>query len=145
MHTMHEAGWSREKNDADNRRTRGSILRAAISNASNGRTSRLWTRAALFEHAVAPEQARAVPVEHSAPPQWIEGHPSSILRFRSRLERHPSSILRLRGRLERPFRASCGSEPGATTETSAGAMFSRKAEVMNAQIASETPEARRKL
>ena len=32
----------------------GSILRAAISTASNERTSRLWTRAALFEHAAAP-------------------------------------------------------------------------------------------
>ena len=59
---MHEARWNREKDDADNRRTRASILRAAISKASNERTSRQWARAPLFEHAVAPEQARAAPV-----------------------------------------------------------------------------------
>ena len=120
---MHEAKWSRAKADADKRRTGASPFRAAISNARNERTSRLWARAALFEHAAAPGQARAAPVEHSAPPGWLERHPSSILRFRGRLERHPSSILRLRGRLdrhfssilrlrgglERPFRAICGS------------------------------------
>ena len=115
MHTMHEARWSREKDDADNRRTRGSILRAAISNASNERTSRLWARAALFEHAVAPEQARAAPVEHSALPRRLGGHQSSISRFRSRFERHLSSILRLWGTLERPFRASCGAGPGSSS------------------------------
>ena len=123
---MHEAKWSRAKVDADNRRTGGSTFRAAISSARNERTSRLWARAALFEHAAAPGQARAAPVEHSAPPGWLERHPSSILRFRGRLERHPSSILRLRGRLdqhfsrilrlrgrlERPFRAICGSGAG---------------------------------
>ena len=120
---MHAARWSRAKVDADNRRTGGSIFRAAISSARNERTSRLWARAALFEHAVAPRQARAAPVEHSAPRGWLERHLSSILRFRGRLERHPSgilrlqgrlerhfsSILRLRGGLERPFRAICGS------------------------------------
>ena len=119
---MHEARWSRAKVDADNRRTGGSIFRAAISSARNERTSRLWARAALFEHAAAPGQARAAPVEHPAPPGWLELHPSSILWFRGELERHPSSILRLRGkldwhfssflrlrgRLERPFRAICG-------------------------------------
>ena len=125
---MHEAKWNRAKADADKRRTGGSTLRTAISNARNERTSRLWARAALFEHAAAPGQARAAPVEHSAPPGWLERHPSSILRFRGRLERHPSSILRLRGRLERhfssilrlrgglerPFRGSCGSEVGSS-------------------------------
>ena len=122
---MHEARWSRAKDDADKRRTRGSIFRAAISSARNERTSRLWARAALFEHAAAPGQARAAPVErsaasgqaraapvaHSAVPGRLERRPSSILRLQGRLERHPSSILRLRGRLERPFRAICG--PGA--------------------------------
>ena len=123
---MHEAKWSRAKADADKRRTGGSTFRAAISNARNERTSRLWARAALFEHAAAPGQARAAPVEHSAPPGWLERHPSSILRFRARLERHPSSILRLRGRLERhfssilrlrerPFRAICGSRVGSSS------------------------------
>ena len=70
---MHEARWNREKDDADNRRTRASILRAAISNASNERTSPQWARAALFEHAVAmaPEQAPAAPVEHSALPDEL--------------------------------------------------------------------------
>ena len=111
---MHEARWNRAKEDADNRRTRASILRAAISNASNERTSRQWARAALFEHAVAPEEARAAPVEHSALPRWLEGHQSSISRFRSRFERHLSSILRLQGTLERPFRASCGAGPGSS-------------------------------
>ena len=122
MHNKHEAKWSRAKADADKRRTGGSTFRAAISNARNERTSRLWARAALFEHApvehmprlwvaraapvehsAAPGQARAAPVEHSAPQGWLERHPSSILRFRGRLERHPSSILRLQGRLERHF------------------------------------------
>ena len=100
---MHEAKWSRAKVDADKRRTGGRTFRAAISNARNERTSRLWARATLFEHAAAPGQARAAPVEHSAPPGWLERHPSSILRFRGRLERHPSSILWLRGRLEQHF------------------------------------------
>ena len=40
--------------NADDRRSRANILRVAISNASNERTSRQWARAALFEHAVAP-------------------------------------------------------------------------------------------
>ena len=65
---MHEAKWSRAKADADKRRTGGSTFRAAISNARNERTSRLWARAALFEHAAAPGQARAAPVDRSAPP-----------------------------------------------------------------------------
>ena len=99
---MHEAKWNREKDDTDNKRTRASILRTAISNASNERTSRQWARGELFEHAVAPEQARAAPVEHSALPRWLERHQSSILLFRSRSERHSSSILRLRSRLGRP-------------------------------------------
>ena len=111
---MHEARWNRAKDDAGNRRTRASILRAAISNASNERTSRQWVRAALFEHAVAPEEARAAPVEHSALPRWRGGHQSSISRFRNRFERHLSSILRLRGTLGRPFRASCGAGPGSS-------------------------------
>ena len=55
---MHEAKWSRAEVDADKRRTGGSTFRAAISNARNERTSRLWARAALFEHAAAPGQAR---------------------------------------------------------------------------------------
>ena len=119
---MHEAKWSRAKADPDKRRTGGSTFRTAISNARNERTSRLWARAALFEHAAAPGQARA------APPGWLERHLSSILRFRGRLERHPSSILRLRvrleqhfssilrlqGGLEQPFRAICGSGPGSS-------------------------------
>ena len=82
---MHEARWSRAKVDADNRRTGGSIFRAATSSARNERTSRLWARAVLLEAAAAPAapgQARAAPVEHSAPPGWLERHPSSILRFR---------------------------------------------------------------
>ena len=134
---MHEARWSRAKDDADKRRTRGSIFRAAISSARNERTSRLWARAALFEHAAAPGQARAAPVErsaasgqaraapvsHSAVPGRLERRPSSILRLQGRLEKHYSSIFRrrerleqhfssilpFRGKLERPFRASCGS------------------------------------
>ena len=32
---MHEAKWNREEDDADNKRTRASILRAVISNASD--------------------------------------------------------------------------------------------------------------
>jgi hypothetical protein len=114
---MHEARWNREKNDADNKRTRASILRAAISNASNERTSRQWARAALSEHTVAPEQARALPVEHSALPQWLEGQQSSISRFQNiqnKFERHLSSNLRLRGTLERPFRASCDFGPSSS-------------------------------
>ena len=59
---MHEAKWNREKDEADNRRTRGSILRAAFSKASNERTSRLYARAVLFEHVVVPELVLAVPV-----------------------------------------------------------------------------------
>ena len=121
--------WNREKDDAGNGRTRASILRAAISNASNERSSRQWARAALFEHAVAPEEAREALVKHSALPQWLGGHQSSISQFWSRFERHLSSILRLWGTLERPFRepaaapgqaravisrASCGSGPGST-------------------------------
>ena len=51
---MREARWSRVKDDADNKRTRGSILRAAISSASNERTSRLRERAALFKLTAAP-------------------------------------------------------------------------------------------
>ena len=78
---MHEAKWSRAKVDADTRRTGGSTFRAAISSARNERTSRLWARATLFEHAAAPGQARAAPVEYSAPPGRLERHPSSILRF----------------------------------------------------------------
>ena len=62
---MHEAKRSRAKADAENGRTGDSIFRAAISSASNERTSRLWARAALFE-----------------PLGWLELHPSSILRFR---------------------------------------------------------------
>ena len=122
---MHEAWWSRAKNDADKRRTRGSSFRAATSSARNERTSRLWARAALLEHAAAPGQARAAPVEHSAAPGQtraahfeysavpgrLERRLSRILQLHAKLERHPSSILRLRGRLERPFRAICG--PGA--------------------------------
>ena len=100
---MHAARWSRAKVDAENGRTGGSIFRAAISSARNERTSRLWARAALFEHAAAPRQARAAPVEHPAPPGWLELHPSSILGFWGRLERHPSSILRLRGKLDWHF------------------------------------------
>jgi len=60
VHNMHEARWSRAKDDADKRRTRGSIFRAPISSARNERTSRLWARAALFEHAAAPGQATNV-------------------------------------------------------------------------------------
>ena len=62
---MHEAKRSRAKMDAENRRTGGSIFRAAISSARNGRTSRLWARAALFEPVVATGQARATLFEHS--------------------------------------------------------------------------------
>ena len=112
---MHEAKWSRAEVEADKRRTGGSTFRAAISNARNERTSRLWARAALFEHAAAPGQARAPPVEHSAPPGWLERHPSSILRFRGILDRHPSRILRLRGGLERQFPAIRSSGVGSSS------------------------------
>ena len=78
---LFEYSWSRTKVAADNRRTGGSTFRAAIANARNERTSWLWARTALFEHAAAAGQARAAPVEHSAPPGWLERHPSSILRF----------------------------------------------------------------
>ena len=117
--SMHEAKLSRAKVEADNR-TGGSIFRAAISSASNQRTSRLWARAALFE-----------------PLGWLKLHPSSILRFRggssgtrrafcgsgadsSGTHRAfcgsgADSIGTFRvfcgGGLERPFRAICG--PGA--------------------------------
>ena len=51
VHNMHEAKWNREKDDADNRRSRTSILRAAISNASNERerhfSSMLWRQSRL--------------------------------------------------------------------------------------------------
>jgi len=66
---MHEAKWSRAKADADKRRTGGSTFRAAISNARNERTSRLWARAALFEPVVATGQARATLFEHSVAPE----------------------------------------------------------------------------
>ena len=152
---MHEARWNREKDDADNKRTRASTLseRPSRTQASNERTSRQGARAALFEHVVA---ARAAPVEHSALPRRLQGHQSSISRFRSRFERHLSSILRLRGtleqpfrarcgagpgpsghfasqlrlwaRLERPFRANSGSGPGSMSQTSAGVVFSSQAE-----------------
>ena len=65
---MHEAKWNRAKADPDKGRTGGSTFRTAISNARNERTSRLWARAALFEHAAAPGQARAAAVEQSAAP-----------------------------------------------------------------------------
>ena len=97
---MHEARWSRAKDDADKRRTRGSIFRAAISSARNERTSRLWARAALFEHAAAPGQARAAPVEYSAAP----GQARAAI----------SSHLRPRAGLERPFRTICGSGPSSS-------------------------------
>ena len=114
MHNRHEARGYRAKDDADNRRTRASILRAVITKANNERTSRQWARMALFEPVVAPEEARAAPVEHSALPRWLGGHQSSISRFQNKFEQHLSSILRLRGTLERPFRASCGAGPGSS-------------------------------
>jgi hypothetical protein len=98
--SMHEARWSREKYDADNRRTRGSILRAAMSNASHERTSRVWARASLFETAAAI---------------------SSQLRLRARLERpfraNCGSGPRSSGHFARQlqsFRANCGSGPGSS-------------------------------
>ena len=75
VHNMHEAKWSRAKVAADNRGTGGSTFRAAIPSASNGRTSHLWSRMALFEHAAAPGQVRAVPVEHSAVPGQARAAP----------------------------------------------------------------------
>ena len=100
VHNMHEARWSRAKDDADKRRTRGSIFRAAISSARNERTARLWARAALLEP-VAPGQARAAPVERSAASGQARAAPVAHSAVPGRLERRPSSILRLQGRLER--------------------------------------------
>ena len=99
--------------------------RQHFSSARNERTSRLWARAALFEPAVAPGQARATLLEHSVRSRRerhfsgilrLRGRLdqlSSILRLRARLEQHFSSILRRRGKLERPFRGSCGSGAGS--------------------------------
>ena len=155
---MHEAKSSRATVVADNRRTRVSTFRAAISNANNERTSRLLARAALFEHAAATRQARAAPVEHSAPPGLLERHPSIILRFRGRLERHPSSILQLRGKLDRhfsrilllrgeleqPFRAICGSRPGSSGQMQQKAAFLEAGQATK-PLASPAAEDRSKL
>ena len=125
---MHEARWSRAKDDADKRRTRGSIFRAAISSARNGRTSRLWARAAPFEHAAAPGQARAAPVErsaasgqaraapvaHSAAPGQARAAHFEPSAAPGRARAAISSHLRPRGGLERPFRAICGSGPSSS-------------------------------
>ena len=132
---MHEEKWSRAKADADKRRTGGSTFRAAISNARNERTSPLWARAALLEHAAAPGQARAALVEHSvaqaraapveqfadpgearaapvecsAPPGQARAAPVK------HSAAHFSSILRLRGGLERPCRAIFGFGAGSSS------------------------------
>jgi len=121
---MHEARWSRAKDDADKRRTRGSIFRAAISSARNERTSRLWARAAPFEHAAAPGQARAAPIEHSAAreapvehsalPGQARAAPVEYSAAPGQARAAISSHLRPRGRLERPFRAICGSGPSSS-------------------------------
>ena len=129
---MHEARWSRAKDDADKRRTGGSIFRAAIANARNERTSRLWARAALFEHAAAPGQARAAaveqsaapgssgtrrafcgsgeareaPVEHSAAPGQARAASAAPSAAPGRARAAISSHLRPLGGLERPFRAN---------------------------------------
>ena len=66
---MHGAEWSRAKVEADKRRTGGSTFRAAISNARNERTSPLWARAALFEHAA--ERARAAKSSAPARPSGL--------------------------------------------------------------------------
>ena len=138
---MHEARWRRAKDDADKRRTRGSIFRAAISSARNERTSRLWARAALFEHAAAPGQARAAPVEHSAAPGQARAAPvehsappgqaraapieysATLGQTRSARFEYSAAPGRARaaisnhlrqGGLEQPFRAICGSGPGSS-------------------------------
>ena len=137
---MHEAKWSRAKADPDKRRTGGSTFRTAISNARNERTSRLWARAALFEHAAAPGQARAAaveqsaapgssgtrrafcgsgeareaPVEHSAAPGQARAAPVEYSAAPGQARAAISSHLRPRGGLERPFRAICGSGPGSS-------------------------------
>ena len=162
---MHEAKWSRAKIDADNRRTRGSTFRAAISSARNKRTSRLWARAALFEHAAvpgqarappaehpaAPGQARAAPVEHSAAPGQARAAPVEHSAASGQTREAPveyspapgraraaiSTHLRPRGGLERPFRAICGSGPGSSGHMQHIAAF-RARQATNA-LACEAP------
>ena len=169
---MHDAKRSRAKVDADKRRTGGSIFRAAISSARNERTSRLWARAALFEHAAAPEQARAAPVghpavpgqaraapvEHSAAPGQTRAapveHSAAPGQTRSALFEPSaapgrargaiSSQLRLLGGLEQPFRAICGSGPGSSSYMQQIAAFLEARQATKARTASEA-EIRRKL
>ena len=146
---MNEAKRSRAKADADKRRTGGSTFRAAISNARNERTSRLWSGAALFEHAAAPGQARVALVEHSAVPGQTRAAPvehsaapgqtrAALFEYSAapgRARAAISSYLRLRGGLEQPFRAICGSGPG-----SSGQM---QPNVANSNISSQAGQGRR--
>ena len=144
---MHEARWSRAKDDADKRRTRGSIFRAAISSARNERTSRLWARAALCgsrARSSGPRrafcgsragssgtrrafcgsgEAREAPVEHSAAPGQARAAPVEYSAAPGQARAAISRQLRLRGRLERPFRAICG--PGAGFDDSCGVSSSQ--------------------
>ena len=120
---MHEARWRRVKDDADKRRTGGSIFRAAISNARNERTSRLWARAALFEYAAAraasvehsavPGQTRAAPVEHSAALGTCRVFCGSEAGSSGHFERKQRTHLMAVGS-NCTFRACCGYEAGSS-------------------------------
>jgi len=91
-------------------------------------------RAAPVEHSAAPEQTRAALFEYSAAPGPARAGISSHLRLRGKLEQHFSSILRLRGRLERPFRASCGSGPGASGHFEAAAAPGQARAAISSQL-----------
>ena len=132
---MHEAKWNREKDDADNRRSRTSILRAAISNASNERerhfSSMLWRQSRL-------ERFRSSILHFrggSKGTSWAfrrsgadsNGTCRAFCGSRAGSSGHYeptaalgqswtafSSQLRLRANLARPFRTSCGFRPGSS-------------------------------
>ena len=131
FHNMHGAKRSRATVDVEIERTGSSISRAPISSASNERTSRLWTRTALFEllgwlelHASSRcGMARAAPVERSAIPVQTRVAPmeqpavpgqtrSALVECSASLGRARAATLsqvRLWGELKRPFRASSSS------------------------------------
>ena len=103
VHNMHEAKRSQEKNDTGNIRTSGRILRAAVSNASNGCASRLGTRTTLFDNAARPGSigtcrafcgfavARAETSEHFSALGQFRVAPIEHAVVQARLERHFSS------------------------------------------------------
>ena len=112
---MHEAKWSRAKDDADKDDHEAALFerpfRAQETNAPHGCgldlhfSSMLRLQGRLEQH---PSSILGCGLELHFSSMLrlygrLERHLSSILRLRSRLERHPSSILRLRGRFDRHF------------------------------------------